>query len=119
MTADPSGVQEGEALEGAARSNTLVKSPPATGMIPIRAFRDKAASPSSPGRFTSLVLAVSGVVPMANGWWLFEDAECRIAHCPSVSFAGWKAGLEEAGRKFMQPAGGGAGAPAMPGMDMK
>ena len=43
---------------------------------------------------------VSEIFGLTSGWWLFEDPECRIAHCPSLSFAGWKAGLEDA--RFVQ-----------------
>jgi len=44
-------------------------------------------------RFQEIVNVIFG---LTSGWWLFEDPECRLAHCPSLSFAGWKAGLEKA-----------------------
>jgi len=45
-------------------------------------------------KFQEIVNVIFG---LTGGWWLFEDPESRIAHCPTLSLAGWKAGLEDAG----------------------
>jgi len=55
-------------------------------------------------RFEEFINLIFG---LTNGWWLFEDSEKRIDHCPSLSFSGWKDELEKAGfhhfRKFGLP----------------
>ncbi len=55
-------------------------------------------------RFEEFMSLIFG---LTNGWWLFEDSEKRIDHCPSLSFMRWKDELEKAGfhpiRKFGLP----------------
>ncbi len=48
---------------------------------------------------------VSVIFGLTSGWWLFQDPERRIANCPSLSFAGWKTGLEEAGFTHLEHSG--------------
>ena len=53
-------------------------------------------------RFQEIINVIFG---LTSGWWRFEDPDCRIAHTPSLSLAGWQAQLRAAGFIQLEHAG--------------
>jgi amino acid adenylation domain-containing protein/non-ribosomal peptide synthase protein (TIGR01720 family) len=53
-------------------------------------------------KFQDIVCVIFG---MSSGWWLFEDPECRLANCSSLSLDHWKEGLGRTGLVYEKQVG--------------